>query len=480
MAITAIGAAGTGTANTSGTSVTFTASATLEVGNTVVLCCAKDNTSTTDGETNEWGSVTDATGNTWTKLKEHCKSGGSAASGVTGAIYISGTSGNGYKLTNQIANGGTISIATSSVVAKAVTGWEFTSTNGLEVASAYQTTTATGSSSPGSQSISGLASGEYLYLRLCAVERENVDLTPTTNYTEITGIIADAGGSTDSIYAVGEFRIPASSTSNTSNPSLTQSPDSASIFVAFKERAVVATGTLAATEGADTAAIAGDVHVRGTVGATDAADVAAFAGDVYVQGALAATEAADTAAIAGDVLVQGALAATEAADTAAFAGDVYVQGTLVATEGTDTAAFTGQSGLGLATGTLAATEAADTAAFAGDVYIVGSLAASEASDSAAVTGLVRVIGSLGVTEEGADQAALTGGVRILGTLAATEAADTYAGTGFPATPPSKFYAAVPALVRGVVVPELLATPVPALNNVARVEALKNTAKAELQ
>jgi len=61
-----------------------------------------------------------------------------------------------------------------------------------------------------------------------------------------------------------------------------------------------ATGQLAATEAADTAAITGDVIVSGTLAATEAADVAALAGGVLVSGALAATEAADVAAFVGD------------------------------------------------------------------------------------------------------------------------------------------------------------------------------------
>ncbi len=60
-----------------------------------------------------------------------------------------------------------------------------------------------------------------------------------------------------------------------------------------------------------------------------------------ITGTLDATEAADTAAIAGDVLLQGSLSATEAADTAAIAGTVPISGTLDATEAPDTAEITG-------------------------------------------------------------------------------------------------------------------------------------------
>lgn len=59
-------------------------------------------------------------------------------------------------------------------------------------------------------------------------------------------------------------------------------------------------------------------------------------------GTLAATEAADIAALAGDVIITGSIAATEAPDTAAFSGgSTPVTGTLAGTEAGDTAAATG-------------------------------------------------------------------------------------------------------------------------------------------
>ena len=82
------------------------------------------------------------------------------------------------------------------------------------------------------------------------------------------------------------------------------------------------TGTLDATEGADTFAATGTVLVQGALSATEGADVFAAAGTVTVIGSGAASEAADTFAATGTVLVQGTLAATEAADTFAATGSV--------------------------------------------------------------------------------------------------------------------------------------------------------------
>lgn len=64
---------------------------------------------------------------------------------------------------------------------------------------------------------------------------------------------------------------------------------------------VTITGTLAATDGADTAAFAGDIAHVGTLAATDSADTAAFAGDIDHAGTLAATDSADTFVADGTV-----------------------------------------------------------------------------------------------------------------------------------------------------------------------------------
>lgn len=64
------------------------------------------------------------------------------------------------------------------------------------------------------------------------------------------------------------------------------------------------TGTLAATDGADTASFSGSVihTITGTLAATDGADVAAFAGAIAHVGTLAATDGSDTAEIIGEVV----------------------------------------------------------------------------------------------------------------------------------------------------------------------------------
>ena len=108
---------------------------------------------------------------------------------------------------------------------------------------------------------------------------------------------------------------------------------------------------------------AGNV-LYGSLAATDGQDTASATGKVLINGALAATDGQDSASASGRVLVTGTLAATDGQDVAAFTGSVasVITGTLAATDGQDVAAFTG-SVIAVITGTLAATEAQDTALF---------------------------------------------------------------------------------------------------------------------
>lgn len=104
------------------------------------------------------------------------------------------------------------------------------------------------------------------------------------------------------------------------------------------------TGTLAATENADTASFAGLTADFGGLAATENPDTAAFNGTVVNYGVLAATESSDIAAFSGLTADFGDLTATESPDIAAFAGLTADYGILAATENPDVASFTGTSG----------------------------------------------------------------------------------------------------------------------------------------
>lgn len=88
---------------------------------------------------------------------------------------------------------------------------------------------------------------------------------------------------------------------------------------------ITITGTLAATEAQDIAALTGALGHTGTLAAIEAQDAAALDGVLGHVGTLDATEAQDTAGFAGDIAHVGTIAATEAQDTAEIAGEVTHQ-----------------------------------------------------------------------------------------------------------------------------------------------------------
>src|SRR5678815_1928593 len=85
MALT-ITARGTGTHNTSASSFTLSPGSNFAAGATAVLCVAADNSSS-GGATNDFTTVTDSLGNTWTKRQSPVFDNGAASAGVQGAIY---------------------------------------------------------------------------------------------------------------------------------------------------------------------------------------------------------------------------------------------------------------------------------------------------------------------------------------------------------------------------------------------------------
>jgi len=166
----------------------------------------------------------------------------------------------------------------------------------------------------------------------------------------------------------------------------------------------------------------------GTLAASEAADVAAVTGTVLsgVGGVLAASEAADDATMAGSATgYAGTLATSEAPDTAAISAKSEWFGTLAATESPNTAAFTAAAHW---LAILATSEAADSASFGSPSVLTGTLAATEGPDDATMSGLVRWLGTL-QTNEGADAGAFVCTVAWQAVLAAVDGPDTASGAG---------------------------------------------------
>ncbi|MBI4085513.1 MAG: hypothetical protein HY432_03360, partial [Candidatus Liptonbacteria bacterium] len=172
-----------------------------------------------------------AGGNTWTKGGEYTNGQGGAAAGATVSVWYS-------VITNTIPSGGTITATLgSAVVAKAMTAWEFDidAGNTISVVAGTLQTLAVDGTQPGSMTISGLTSGEYLFVR--GIGRESGGssaFTPTASYTALTQAESATNG-IGGIRAGGEFRI-VTATGETSNPGW-DNRDMASVFFALRTEA---------------------------------------------------------------------------------------------------------------------------------------------------------------------------------------------------------------------------------------------------
>lgn len=229
MAFASIGTIGTGNSTATDTTLSLTTSAAAEAGNLVILCIGLDNHQTTDGQTSEISSVSDPNSNTWTKLGEFCNGQGAANDGATVSVWSS-------VITTTIASSSVITITlANSKARKCVSGWEFSlGASSVSVAGTLQTL-ANDAADPGSMSISGLSSKEYLFLRATASETaDTTAVTTTASYTLITKASASgAGTAADQMSVFGEFRI-LTGTGDTSDPAYV-SADHASVYMAIQE-----------------------------------------------------------------------------------------------------------------------------------------------------------------------------------------------------------------------------------------------------
>jgi hypothetical protein len=229
MAITSVGTLGTQN-DRSRQELHLTVGSTCAVNDLVVIAVAKANTSTTDGATNEVQSVTDPTGaNLWKKAGEYCNGQGSAGAGIVVAIWYS-------LITATISSGQKIYVFFDPGFRdrSAATAWRFTAggDKAIAVVSPVQTAATDAGTAP-SQSISGLSSKEYLFLRAEAAEETVVGtFTVSSSFTKLTAAVeSDSNGAAIN----GEFRI-LTGTSATSAPSGTSAgKDRASLFIAMHE-----------------------------------------------------------------------------------------------------------------------------------------------------------------------------------------------------------------------------------------------------
>ena len=242
-AIVAAGATCSNNGPTSGTTLSCTvATEAFDVNNVAVLWFAGDDAATADTVNHNnllLTSVTDnaPTPNIWTV--QRCFTNTEATSAANGATVCVATA----RITSAIPVGGTITATFGTTTAKAIVVREFTvaAGNALDVAGTA-TDLENDGLDPGPMTISGLTSGEYLFVRATASERDAITWTLTTNYTSSTCATTAGGGAAANMNICGEFRI-LTGTGDTSDPT-GANVDSASIFIAFKEKAstTIATG----------------------------------------------------------------------------------------------------------------------------------------------------------------------------------------------------------------------------------------------
>lgn len=218
----------------------------IEAGNVAVVVCATDNVTASDSNTNDHSVVTDSGGNTYTKAYEYTEGSAGAGAGATVSVHFS-------KLTTQLTNiTSTITCNFASVTDKAIhLVGEFTigSGNTGSVAGTPQGEASNGGDA-GNLTIGSLTSGEYLFVRAIATESNAaLSMTASSSYS-IPTVPSDgcnntiSGGEATDMGACSEYRI-FTGTGDSSNPTLVDtSNDNASVFVALKQAAPAAGGTL--------------------------------------------------------------------------------------------------------------------------------------------------------------------------------------------------------------------------------------------
>lgn len=226
MAIASVGSLGTGVSGVSGTTIVFSPSAQLDAGNLGVLVIAADNVGTTDADFSEVASVVDSVGNWYRKVGEFTNGQTAAGAGVTCSVWIT-------RATFTLTTGGTVTVTfANTIVDKCCSFWEFTVGANVGVYGKNQNAT-DASNGFGSLTVGSLASRSYLFFRGLAKEANSTTvLTVTTNYTAIT--VARSRNNALAVLVRGEFRI-VTATTETSNPTMAVSGDTASVMVALGE-----------------------------------------------------------------------------------------------------------------------------------------------------------------------------------------------------------------------------------------------------
>lgn len=402
MAFTAVVDYGSSQSKTAGTALTFNTN-NGSVGNLAVVVIASDNVATTTGASTLVSSVADNAGNSYAKADEYTYPSATPAAGNGATISV------WYKVLTAATTQTNVLTVTfaSSVTAKAAISYLYSIGAGSTVSVQSQTQNTVSAGAPGSLSLSGLPSGEYLFVRGVAQENTGTGVTGTSLWTVWPANTTAGSTAATNMRVAAEHRVLTGTTA-TSNPTLNTTGDSTSVLIAFKETAgavvngtATPTGTAASSGlGDEVAAGAATVNATGHAAAATLGDETS-AGDAVVaplgQAASSALGAATAAAAsvvngtanpaglaavsaAGSPTVFGAAnvsapgqSAAASAGTSAIQADASIGAsgaTAISSVGSATAQGTAQA----AVSGQAATTAAGTATAAGQLSITGQAA----------------------------------------------------------------------------------------------------------
>lgn len=197
----------------------------------VVVVIALDNIgTTTDGDKGDVTGVSDNAGNTYTKAIEFSNVQTGAGTGATASIWY-------CQLTNSIIFSNTLTINfNGSVTAKARQAYGFTVASGSTIGKVTGSGLANDAADPGSITLSGLPSREYLFFRVTALEEASgATWTNTAGYTRLynTAQGTTGGGAASNMSMGVEYKI-VTATSETSDPT-GNAVDCASAMTGFYE-----------------------------------------------------------------------------------------------------------------------------------------------------------------------------------------------------------------------------------------------------
>lgn len=229
MAWSEIGLKGSGNNKSSSTStVTCTSSAAVAVGAILVVAVAFDNTRTTDG-TSTLASISDSSGNIYTRVLEYQNTvGGAAGDGAAVGVYVG-------RVTAALLLADTFTAAFTTIpTAKVLAVDEFAVASGKTWALATTAVTPFSASAAPSVAISGLASQEYLFLGVLATEGATGTFTNSAGFNAINSE-ATTGGSADTNVTLRWARHILTGTGDTYAPTYLTARDGVAALVALKE-----------------------------------------------------------------------------------------------------------------------------------------------------------------------------------------------------------------------------------------------------